>query len=369
MCWTPPQRLAVVVPRAASATPAPSPTNKLIPVERWDGRRMVPVAEWASTAVSIAPHMVLTPGDDAMSVKAGKRRAETANKRTSTWFHAVVQAKQATKDASDTMVIAHGGVGAHIETRAAHIRSLLEAGAAGVHFVSAGNSLDELGTAAAVVHSDPAFAHVLRVWGGSADLAAALAAVAAGMDIVHSDWPLQQAAQGNAVTASIWWTERWGPCPTHVAAPAVSRGLPAASAVGVGSSMPAGALWQVEDDSSVATKAASSPSASGQGARLPEQAGAVTSMFDSRLAKLHGPISPGCACPACTQHHAGYVQHLLVAHEILGASLLQAHNLAQYTLLFQAARHAISGNMLQEYIAWFEHTNGARVPVLAQPGE
>ena len=95
----------------------------------------------------------------------------------------------------------------------------------------------------------------------------------------------------------------------------------------------------------------------------------MTSMFDSRLAKLHGPISPDCACPACTQHHAGYVQHLLVAHEILGASLLQAHNLAQYTLLFQAARHAISSNKLQEYIAWFERTNGMRVPVLAQPGE
>lgn len=54
------------------------------------------------------------------------------------------------------------------------------------------------------------------------------------------------------------------------------------------------------------------------------------------------PLSRGCACHACTNHHRAYLQHLLNAKEMLGWSLLQIHNHAIVTAFFRGIRETLA---------------------------
>ncbi len=52
------------------------------------------------------------------------------------------------------------------------------------------------------------------------------------------------------------------------------------------------------------------------------------------------PIQPGCPCPACRRSR-GYIRHLFMAREMLGPTLLTAHNITYYQRLLADARGAI----------------------------
>lgn len=54
------------------------------------------------------------------------------------------------------------------------------------------------------------------------------------------------------------------------------------------------------------------------------------------------PLAEGCNCYACTSHHRAYVQHLLVAKEMLGWVLLQIHNHHMIDLFFASIRQSIA---------------------------
>ncbi|KAL2197302.1 tRNA-guanine(15) transglycosylase-like protein [Corynascus similis CBS 632.67] len=56
------------------------------------------------------------------------------------------------------------------------------------------------------------------------------------------------------------------------------------------------------------------------------------------------PLSPGCACYACTAHHRAFVHHLLAAREMLGWTLLQVHNHAVVSSFFAGVRAALLDN-------------------------
>ena len=62
------------------------------------------------------------------------------------------------------------------------------------------------------------------------------------------------------------------------------------------------------------------------------------------------PLEEGCVCPAC-RHGRGYLRHLFQAGEMLGPSLLSAHNLTYYQRLLAGARQAIAENRFLEFLA------------------
>ncbi|MHC4914224.1 MAG: tRNA guanosine(34) transglycosylase Tgt [Planctomycetota bacterium] len=67
-------------------------------------------------------------------------------------------------------------------------------------------------------------------------------------------------------------------------------------------------------------------------------------------------IEPGCDCPACAGGFTrGYLRHLFSAGEVLGGTLVSAHNLRFFTRLTRAAREAIEAGRFAEWKAeWLE---------------
>jgi len=59
-----------------------------------------------------------------------------------------------------------------------------------------------------------------------------------------------------------------------------------------------------------------------------------------------GPVDPACDCPTCREHSRGYLRHLLLEGEILGARLASLHNLRFYLHLLERARDAIASGRL-----------------------
>ncbi|KAK4138000.1 tRNA-guanine transglycosylase [Trichocladium antarcticum] len=61
-----------------------------------------------------------------------------------------------------------------------------------------------------------------------------------------------------------------------------------------------------------------------------------------RFATSLAPLTPHCPCGACTTHHAAYIHHLLAAREMLGWTLLQAHNHGVMAAFFAGVRATLA---------------------------
>ena len=68
------------------------------------------------------------------------------------------------------------------------------------------------------------------------------------------------------------------------------------------------------------------------------------------------PIDETCACYTCTHFSRAYIRHLMVAREILGATLLSIHNLHTLLDLTRRARQAIQANNYDNFAAEFLET-------------
>lgn len=66
------------------------------------------------------------------------------------------------------------------------------------------------------------------------------------------------------------------------------------------------------------------------------------------------PLRAGCKCYTCKTHQRAYLQHLLVAKEMLGWVLLQIHNHHILDQFFQAVRTSIENNTFEEERERFE---------------
>ena len=66
------------------------------------------------------------------------------------------------------------------------------------------------------------------------------------------------------------------------------------------------------------------------------------------------PLKSDCVCYSCRSHHRAYIQHLLVAKEMLGWVLLQIHNLAVIDQFYMGIRNAIKDNTFEEEAPKFE---------------
>jgi queuine tRNA-ribosyltransferase len=77
---------------------------------------------------------------------------------------------------------------------------------------------------------------------------------------------------------------------------------------------------------------------------------------NARFREDAGVIEPGCDCPACGGGFSrGYLRHLFSAGEVLGGTLVSAHNLMFFTRLMREAREAVLAGRFPEWKAgWLE---------------
>jgi len=68
------------------------------------------------------------------------------------------------------------------------------------------------------------------------------------------------------------------------------------------------------------------------------------------------PIDETCSCYTCRHFSKAYIRHLMVAREILGATLLSIHNLYTLLDLTRRARHAIRENTYNDFAMEFLDT-------------
>jgi queuine tRNA-ribosyltransferase len=61
------------------------------------------------------------------------------------------------------------------------------------------------------------------------------------------------------------------------------------------------------------------------------------------------PLDARCDCPVCATYPRGYLRHLIVTKEMLGARLVTQHNLHFYGALMRGAREAIAEGRYDAY--------------------
>ena len=65
------------------------------------------------------------------------------------------------------------------------------------------------------------------------------------------------------------------------------------------------------------------------------------------------PLDPGCACEACRGFTRGYLRHLFMNDEVLGATLVSIHNVAFYQGLMRQMREAIAAGAWARFLEEF----------------
>ena len=71
------------------------------------------------------------------------------------------------------------------------------------------------------------------------------------------------------------------------------------------------------------------------------------------------PVDPNCQCYCCRNYARGYLHHLIMAKEILAATLLTWHNLHYYQELMADLRSAIEHGTLEAFAAAFAEQQAA----------
>lgn len=74
------------------------------------------------------------------------------------------------------------------------------------------------------------------------------------------------------------------------------------------------------------------------------------------------PLSDGCSCYACTNHHRAYLQHLLAAKEMLGWVLIQLHNHTIMAAFFDGVRASIEAGTFDADVAAFQASYEPALP-------
>ncbi len=72
-------------------------------------------------------------------------------------------------------------------------------------------------------------------------------------------------------------------------------------------------------------------------------------MRNARHKLDRGPLDPACDCYTCRRFSRGYLRHLFLTGEVLGASLLSLHNVRFYQTLMASIRRAIEED---RFAAW-----------------
>lgn len=78
-----------------------------------------------------------------------------------------------------------------------------------------------------------------------------------------------------------------------------------------------------------------------------------TDMWSESHATDLSPLSEGCTCYSCSNHHRAYLRHLLSAKEMLGWVLLQIHNHHIMDNFFHDVRQSIGQNTFEQDVEAF----------------
>ena len=92
--------------------------------------------------------------------------------------------------------------------------------------------------------------------------------------------------------------------------------------------------------------------------RLARHAAAFTptgriNLMNASYAHDHAPIDESCSCYTCRTFTRGYLRHLVVAKEMLAATLISIHNIQFLVSLVKTSRQAILENRFEEYALGF----------------
>ena len=76
-------------------------------------------------------------------------------------------------------------------------------------------------------------------------------------------------------------------------------------------------------------------------------------LMNAGFARDHQPIEPGCLCSTCQSFSRAYIRHLLVAKEMLAATLISIHNIQFLVTLMKQSRQAILAGEFSGFAASF----------------
>ncbi|KAK0356775.1 hypothetical protein LTR91_007589 [Friedmanniomyces endolithicus] len=76
----------------------------------------------------------------------------------------------------------------------------------------------------------------------------------------------------------------------------------------------------------------------------------------------------GCHCYTCINHHRAYLQHLLVAKEMLGWVLLQIHNHHMIDVFFRDVRQSIADGKFDDFAEHFSRAHESSMPATTGQG-
>ena len=76
-------------------------------------------------------------------------------------------------------------------------------------------------------------------------------------------------------------------------------------------------------------------------------------MSNAAYAKDPSPIDSSCDCYTCENFSRAYIRHLILAKEMLSATLLSIHNLRVLVKLAQDMRQAILQNQFEAFVSEF----------------
>jgi queuine tRNA-ribosyltransferase len=83
------------------------------------------------------------------------------------------------------------------------------------------------------------------------------------------------------------------------------------------------------------------------------RSGGRMNLVNAEFSRQHGPIEESCACYTCRNFSRAYLRHLILAKEILSATLLSIHNLFTLIQLAGDIRQAIIAGTFEDYHASF----------------
>ena len=76
-------------------------------------------------------------------------------------------------------------------------------------------------------------------------------------------------------------------------------------------------------------------------------------LVNSAFSRDFTPIESGCQCYTCQNFSRAYLRHLIIAKEMLSATLLSIHNLSTMLQLSRDLRQAVIENRLERFAADF----------------
>ena len=79
-------------------------------------------------------------------------------------------------------------------------------------------------------------------------------------------------------------------------------------------------------------------------------------MRNARFARDPRPLDPTCTCYTCRTFSRAYLRHLVVAKEMLAATLLSIHNIHTLTQLAQSMRQAILEGRFDDWVARWQQS-------------